>query len=225
MDMKLLKHTQVNTWTLESLFCFKSVLKYDSNTTMRHCQNIHVCCRYIPYFSFERHDILVCIMQWALWWLCGLTHISLFGPRMVMLLYFTIGFCFDLLQKKEGITLICTPMGWNWRERNSLTKENICIKWKADEKICNYVPDWVKYFSASTCQLPPEPVPNPRLPGLGKAPENVTSERCCISVFLRSTASPSPLVPLSSLLRSALPRVPDNGAQFLSAKGSVAARE
>lgn len=168
-------------------------------------------------------------MQWALWWLCGLTHISLFGPRMVMLLYFTIGFCFDLIHKKKHITLICTPTGWNRRERNSLTKGNICIKWKADEKICNYVPDWVKYFSASTCQLPLEPVPNGQLPGLGEAPENVTSERCHLPLrlrSLRSTASASPpLIPLSSLLRSALLCVPDNAAQLLSAKGSVAARE
>lgn len=150
-----------------------------------------------------------------------------FGPRIVVLLYFTIGSCFDLIHKKH-ITLICTPMGWNWCERNILTKENICIKWKADEKICNYVPDWVKYFSASTCQLPLEPVPNGRLPGLGEAPENVTSERCRLPLHLRSlrsTASASPLFPLSSLLRSTLLCVPDNGAQPLSAKGSVAARE
>lgn len=100
--------------------------------------------------------------------------------------------------QKKHITLICTPMGWNWRERNNLTKENICIKWKADEKICNYVPDWVKYFSASKCQQPLEPVPNGWLPGLGEAPENVTSERCHLPLhllFLRSTASASPSFP------------------------------
>lgn len=110
------------------------------------------------------------IIQKALWWLCDLTLLSLFGLRIIILMYFTIGVCFDLTHKKEHSTLICTPMGWNWRERNSLTKENICIKWKADEKICNYVPDWVKYFSASTCQLPLEPVPNGWLPVPGRGP-------------------------------------------------------
>lgn len=125
---------------------------------------------------------------------------------------------------KKHITLICTPMVWNWQEKSYLTKENICIKWKADEKICNYVPDWVKYFSASTCQLPLEPFPNGLLPGLGEAPENITSEWCHLAV----SSDPWPVclpIPLSSLLRSAPLCVPDNGAQLLSAKGSVAARE
>lgn len=46
--------------------------------------------------------------------------------------FFFFSFCFDFMQAnalaEENITLICTPMGWNWRERSSLTKENICIK-------------------------------------------------------------------------------------------------
>ena len=142
-------------------------------------------------------------MQWALWWLRGLTHISLFGPQNgnAAVFYNRPVLWFNThRQKKKRITLICTPMGWNWRETRSLTKENICIKWKADEKICNYVPDWVKYFSASTCQIPLEPVPNGQLPGLGEAPGNVTSERCHLPLHLRFPQIHGQCVPLVSPL-------------------------
>lgn len=168
------------------------------------------------------------IMQWALWWRDTYSFVCL---SMVMLMYFTMGFCFDLIPQKAPKKSLLSALQWagtGEKKKNSLTKENICIKWKADEKICNYVPDWVKYFSASKCKLPLEPVPNGRLPGLGKAPENVTSVWYRLPPqlpFLRSTASASPRVTLPSLIRSAPPCVPDNGAQLLSGKGSVATRE
>ncbi|KAK9519822.1 hypothetical protein VZT92_022527 [Zoarces viviparus] len=58
--------------------------------------------------------------------------------------------------------------------------------------------------------------------------KNVTSERCHLPLrlpFPQIHRQSVPLFPLSSLPRSAPLCVPDNGAQLLSAKGSVAARE
>lgn len=213
MDMNLLKHTQVNTWTLDSLFLFQiragarlqhnnvPLSKYPcaaDTFPIFHCNDI------IYYFSMHYAVSIVMAVWLDTYFFVWPQNGNAFVFYNRLLLWFNT-------QKKKHITLICTPTGWNRRERNSLTKGNICIKWKADEKICYYVPDWVKYFSASTCQLPLEPVPNGQLPGLGEAPENVTSERCHLPLrlrSLRSTASASPpphspilFAPLSPSLR------------------------
>lgn len=188
------------------------MLKCSTDTTTRHCPNTYgqPSAHYAVSFVMAWH-IFLCLPQYG--------NVDVFYNGL--LLWFNTPKSISLLSALQWA-------GTGEKKKNSLTKENICIKWKADEKICNYVPDWVKYFSASKCKLPLEPVPNGRLPGLGKAPENVTSVWYRLPPqlpFLRSTASASPRVTLPSLIRSAPPCVPDNGAQLLSGKGSVATRE
>lgn len=148
-------------------------------------------------------------MHWVLWWMCGLTHISLFGPRNnnAFVFYNRLLLWFKTEKKPNQSHLHSNGLELA-KKKSSLTKENICIKWKADEKIFNYVPDWLKYFSASTCQLPLEPVPNGQLPGLRETPGNITSEWCHLPLpllSLRSSASGSHPYSSSSLFCSAQP--------------------
>lgn len=162
-------------------------------------------------------------MRRAQWWMGGLTHISLFGPQN----NHAFVFCnrrllwFKTQKKGRSVSSALQWVGTGKEKKSGLTKENICIKWKAHEKIFNYVPDWVKYFSASACQPPPEAVPNGQLPGLRETPGNITSEWCHLPLFsqIHGQWIPPMLVLLPLLLHSALLCVPDNGAQILP-KGS-----